>query len=165
MYAVTVILIILGAATRFVVSRGWGIFVLPVPDSIATNGMSYVDQYIHRLLSSRSRYTSLSIFATDGHRGLGLDYELSDVSFEFTIKWREEPEQEQTIRRLFEELGISPSEDYMAGNGNSKNVIRILSYPVCGDAVLISKLCKRVLRHIYGISDEEALNFTYKECK
>ncbi len=181
MYAVAVIgvLIVLIAALKFILGSDWAYVAsvdeegkrigrgqwrrIPAPDSIAPNGMSHVDDYIDRLLSSKARSTSLLIFTPDGQRGLGLSHQDGDVIFGFTVEWREEPEQEQAIRKLFKELEIAPSEDYLAGNGNVDDATRVLDYAVPGDSVVISKLCKRVLRHICGIRDEEALDFTYEE--
>ena len=179
--AVIGVLIVLVAALKFILGSDWAYVSvideggnrigrgrwrrIPAPDAIASNGISHVDDYIDRLLSSKARSTSLSIFTPDGQRGLGLSRRDGEVIFGFTVEWREEPEQEQAIRKLFKELNIAPSEDYLAGNGNVDDATRVLDYPVPEDSEAISKLCKRVLRHICGIRDEEALDFSSEEHK
>ena len=134
---------------------------VPEPDRYPNNGFRYIEQYVSRLLTSKADFTSLSISSPDGNRGFGLSFRDKQIELSFSIDWRTEKDKEIIIRNFFKELEIIPSEDYLAGNADVPDAIRILIYPISGDLQQMTDLCKRILKEIFYISGNDGLIFTY----
>jgi hypothetical protein len=140
-----------------------GVSFAPPPDHILKNGLDHLQPYISRLVVLSKRYKALSIFTPDGKRGFGLSAKDGSVQAGLTVEWRQEPQCEAKIRSFFSSLGVAPSQDYLAGNGNVPDATRILEYPVNGNADEVTALTKRILKELCGISLEEPLDIRYSE--
>jgi hypothetical protein len=138
---------------------------IPAPHRVQDAGLSQLQPQVTRLMASKARFTSLLVFTPDHLRGLGLHFTGGQASVSLTAEWQRHPEQEQAIRALFSGIQIQASKDYLAQNGSVANATRILEYPLPADADTATTICKRVLREIYAVRDEEALDYTYQEHK
>jgi hypothetical protein len=138
-----------------------GVVLEAPPDQYATNGFDQIESYVTRLCKPNREYRSLGIFTPDGIRGFGLDANEDSMLATLSIEWRKEPQRESKIRSFFEAFGISPVQDYAAGNGAVPNATRVLVFPVKGNASEVASLTKRILEELCMISPTEALEFTY----
>jgi hypothetical protein len=137
----------------------------PKPEVVDRNGLSHLDAYVARLMASRARFTSVIVMTADGQRGLSVHFTEGRASLSLDVDWRRQPQQEQAIRRLFSGLNITPTQDYLAGNGDVPDATRVLEYPLTGGPAQVAGVCKRVLREVYGVTDRDGLDFTYQESK
>jgi hypothetical protein len=135
----------------------------PEPDRIASNGLSQVESYVTRLVQSQGTSCSLDIFTPDGQRGLGLTRSDDQVILNLIVNQRNEPDKERAIRDFFKEKSIAPVSDVPVSVGGVPDAVRALGYPVSGDAHEVAALCQQVLKDLYGITAEEALDFTFEE--
>jgi hypothetical protein len=76
-----------------------------------------------------------------------------------TIRGPEDAPREKVIRKLLTGLRIGRVEGYPADSGGT----RTLTFPVSGGPRRVAALSRRVLREVYGVTDEDGLNFTYQE--
>jgi hypothetical protein len=132
------------------------------PDHYATNGFDHIEAYVARLLVPTNQFKFLQLFTPDGTRGFGFDAKDGVVHAVLTIEWRQESQRETAIRAFFSSLGIAPSRDYLAGNGGVADATRMLEYPVIGSTAEMTKLTKRILQELSGVSPTEALDIKYE---
>jgi len=133
------------------------------PDRYTSNGFDHIDVYVSRLVGPTNRFKFLSLFSPDGNRGFGLHAKDGVVEASLTVEWRQDPQRESDIRSFFNALGITPSEDYLAGNGNVPDATRILSYRLSGSSNEVTALTKRILKDLCGVLSTEALDISYQE--
>jgi len=137
---------------------------IPEPDHFAADGFAQVDDYVSRLLRSSARFASVIIGTPDQRKAVCLWRRGGVPEFTFLVEWRSEPERERAIRQIFAERGLSVSHDYLAGNGGVPDVTRCLgNFLPPDDVQFITALTKDVLRQIYQLREEEALDFTFGE--
>jgi hypothetical protein len=136
---------------------------IPKPDSFASDGFAHIEAYVSRLLRSSARFTSLIIATPDGQTAVSLWQRGGISEFTLSVEWRSEAEQEQALRRFFSERGLSTSHDYLAGNGGVPDATRCLGHFLPADAQFITALTKDVLRQIYRVREQDALDFTFEE--
>ena len=86
----------------------------------------------------------------------------SEIEIFFIIDGRNINNMESNIRNLFNKYEITPTSDYLAGNGNIIDAIRVLAYPISGDCRQITDLCKLILSEIFSVSQQEGLKFYYQ---
>lgn len=140
-----------------------GVSVEAAPDHFATNGFDHIDPYVSRLIVPTNRFKFLNIFTPDGTRGFGFDAKDGVMHAGLTVEWRQESQRETAIRAFFSSLGITPSRDYLAGNGGVADATRILEYPVTGNIDEVTALTKRILQELCGVSPTEALDIKYTD--
>ena len=138
---------------------------IPEPDHFPNHGFDHLQFYLSRLLASPAPFASLTIFTPDGQRGFALHHRGKQTEISLIIDWRREPAKEAKIRDLFRVLGVSATQDYVAGNGPIPDATRVLNYPLGGDAHEISTLCQRIFSEIYGVTPEDGLDITYQHHK
>lgn len=131
------------------------------PDHYVTNGLDRLEPYVSRLLQPTKGYNYLGMFTPDGIRGFGIDAKDGLSQATLTVEWRKESGREAAIRSFFSSLGIAPSQDYLAGNGEIPDATRILEYPINGNTAEVTSLAKRILQELCGISPTEALDITF----
>lgn len=137
--------------------------MLPTPTQVPSQGLSQLPTQIARLTNSGSRSASLSIFTPDQQRGFGMMKLNGQIEFMFAVERTATPNPEVAIRRLFTALGASPTQDYLAANGGVPNSTRTLTYSKPANTPSLAVLCRRILKEIYGITDEEGLTFRFEE--
>ena len=142
---------------RLTFSR-WSIRFDPPPHHYESNGLDHIGPYIEQLLVPSHKFKALSIFTADGQRGFGLSARDGLVQANLTVEWRDDPAKEAAIRAFFRDLGATPSQDYLAGNGGVADATRVLDYPLRGDAHEVTALTQRILSDICGVSPGESLN-------
>lgn len=140
-----------------------GISLEAAPEHFATNGFDHIEPYVSRLLVSTNRFRFLDMFTPDGGRGLGLSAVDGVVGAGLTAQLPQEAKKEAAIRAFFDSLGITPSRDYLAGNGRLPGATRILEYPITGSSAEVTALAKRILQEVCGVSPTEALDIGYGE--
>ncbi|MBT9096139.1 hypothetical protein KFZ76_00235 [Methylovulum psychrotolerans] len=140
-----------------------GVSFESAPDQYASNGFDHIQPYVARLLVPSKHFQFLHIFTPDDTRSFSLSARGGVVEAGLSFEWRQEPQREAAIRKFFSSLGIEPSQDYLAGNGELPDAIRILDYPVSGNTTEITALTKRILQELCSISATEALNISFKE--
>ena len=140
-----------------------GISFESAPDYYATKAFDHIQPYIVRLLKPSDHLRFVSIFTPDGDRGFGLTAQGTLLTADLTVEWRDEPARETAIRSFFGSRGLSPSQDYLAGNGGVPDATRVLSYPIAGDASELTAITKRILEELCGISPSEPLNIKFTE--
>ena len=136
---------------------------IPVPDSYATDGFAHIESYVTRLVKSSARFTSLIIAPPDGQIAVSLWQKKSIPEFSLSIDWRLLPGRERALRQFFIVRNLSISHDYLGGNGDVRDAIRCLGYFLPSDAQFIIKLTKDLLREIYHLREQDALDFAYEE--
>ena len=111
-----------------------------------------------QIISSSCRYSRPT-----AHAALGLSAKNGVVQAGLTVEWRQEAQRETEIRAFFGSLGITPSRDYLAGNGGVADATRILEYPISGSTADVTALTKRILQELCGVSPTEALDIKYTD--
>jgi hypothetical protein len=134
---------------------------IPAPEHVRENGLSKMRARISQLLASQARSASLMAFPPDGQRGVGLSFTGGALSINLSAERRTAPQQERAIRSLFQSLKIAPSQDYVANNGG----VAILSYPLPANVGPATSIVRRVMREVYGVQDQEPLEYTYEESR
>lgn len=138
-----------------------GVSFEAAPDHYATNGFEHIEPYVARLLVPTNHFESLQMFTPDGKRGFGFSAKDGVVEAGLTVEWRQEGQREAAIRAFFSWLQITPTRDYLAGNGGVPDATRILEYRISGTTAEVTTLTKRILKELCGISPTEALNIKY----
>jgi hypothetical protein len=133
------------------------------PDYFSTDGLGQIDSYIPKLLVPSKKYKYLHVFTPDGNRGFGLSQRDGIVQASLNIDTKNEKERDNTIRGFFKQLGIEPSQDYLAANGGVQNATRILEYLLPGGEKEVTVLTKRILQELCGVLPTEALNIKLGE--
>src|ERR1051326_2720675 len=143
---------------------------IPEPDKIPENGLSHVVKYVARLVKSPSEHSSLIIASPDGNKacliignkgqlkileGIHLEPSSRVVKGPFR-KWNippdsPEPEKEQAVRKLFEELNIAPEVDRVHDYNGYADAMRDLHYPIGNEVSQATRIIQRVLREIYQV--------------
>ena len=136
---------------------------IPEPDRFASNGFSQVESYVSRMLRSSAMFTSVIISTPDGQSAVSLSHRDGVPKFSLSVDWRSKPESERAIRQFFGDRGLSASHDYLAGNGGVPDAMRMLGYFLPADAREITEITKDVLQQIFGVREQDALNFSYRE--
>jgi hypothetical protein len=136
---------------------------IPKPDSFRSDGLVRVESYVSRVLRSSARFTSLIVATPDHQMAISLRQRDGMPEFGLIVEWRSEPARERAIRQFFAERGLSAARDYLGGNGGVPDAIRLLDYCLPPDVHFITALTKDVLRQIYHLQEQDALDFTYQE--
>jgi hypothetical protein len=136
---------------------------IPKPDSFRSDGFVRIEGYVSRLLRASARFNSLIIASPKRKFAVDLWQRSGVPGFTLIVDWRAEPERERAIRQFFAERRLSPSQDYLGGNGGVPDATRLLTYDLQADPQFITALTKDVLRQIYELREEDALDFTYQE--
>jgi hypothetical protein len=136
---------------------------IPKPDSCRSDGLARIEGYVSRVLRSSARFTSLIVATPDHQMAISLRQRDGIPEFGLTVEWRSEPERERAIRQFFAERGLSASRDYLGGNGGVPDAIRLLDFCLPSDGQFITTVTKDVLRQVYHLQEQDALDFTYQE--
>lgn len=136
---------------------------IPKPDIFKHDGAGQIQSYVSRLLRSTARFSSLIIATPDQQVAVSLWQRGGIPEFSLSLQWRSEPERERAVRQFFTERGISTSQDYLAGNGDVPDATRFLAYFLPSDGPFITGITQDVIRRIYGVRDQDPLNFTFRE--
>jgi hypothetical protein len=136
---------------------------IPEPDHFASDGFAQIESYVSWLLRSSARYTSLIIATPDQQIAVSLGQRGGVPHFSISVEWRSEPDRETTIRQFFDERGLATYHDYLAGNGGVPDATRCLDYYLPPDVQFITTLTKDVLRQIYQLQEQDALDFSFEE--
>jgi hypothetical protein len=132
---------------------------IPEPDSFATDGFAHIQSYVVRVLNSSASFSSLIIATPDGQFAVSLWQRGGTPEFSVMVNGRQEPKREHAIREFFAARSLTPSQDYLAGD----DATRCLSYVLPVNPPFVTELTRNVLQEIYGLRDEDALDFTYEE--
>jgi hypothetical protein len=136
---------------------------IPKPDVFKRDGVAQIENYVSRLLRSTARFTSI-IIATPNQQVAVILWQRGGIpSFSLSLQWRSEQERERAVRQFFSERGLSISEDYLAGNGDVPDATRCLGYFLPSDGQFITGITQDALRQIYGVREQDPLNFTFQE--
>jgi hypothetical protein len=133
------------------------------PDSFPSDGFAQIETYVSRLLRSSAHFTSAIIATPDQQTAISLWQRAGVPEFALSVDWRSEVERERAIRQFFGERGLCTSNDYLAGNGDVPDATRCLGYFLPPDVRLITTLTKDVLRQIYQLREQDALDFSFEE--
>jgi hypothetical protein len=136
---------------------------IPEPDSFTSDGFAQIEGYVSRLLQSSARFTSVIVATPDKLAAVGLWQRSGVPEFTLLVQWRSDADRERAIRQFFAGRGLSTSHDYLAGNGGVPDATRCLGYFLPPDVQFISTLTKDVLRQIYHLREQDALDFSFKE--
>jgi hypothetical protein len=138
-----------------------GVSFQSAPDHYASNGFDHLEPYISKLLATTNGYRFLHIFTPDGKGGFLFSARDGAVEASLTVEWRQEAQREATIREFFSSLRITPSQDYLAGNGGVPDATRVLAYRISGSSGEVTALTKRILGELCGIAPTDALDIKY----
>lgn len=136
---------------------------VPRPDSFRSDGFARIEGYVSRLLRALAPFASLIIGAPKKNVAVDLWQRSAIPGFTLFVDWRAEPDRERAIRQFFAERKLPLSEDYLGANGGVPDAIRLLGYHLPPDAQFITALTKDVLRQIYKVGEQDALDFTFQE--
>lgn len=136
---------------------------IPEPDHFLSDGFAQLENYISRLLESTASFTSVIIATPDQQTAILLWQRGGVAEFALSVEWRSDPERENAIRQFFAKRQLSLSHDYLAGNGSVPDATRCLGYFLPSDEQFVTTLTKGVLKQIYQLSEQDALDFSFKE--
>jgi hypothetical protein len=136
---------------------------IPVVDSFAKNGFSHLKLYIEKLMQSPKEFSALIISTPNDRTGVGVWKRDGIFRLDIAVNWRSEPELETTVRDFLNSRAVPLVEDYLAGNGNVPDATRILHYDLPQDTDEITSLVRDFLKQVYGLRDEDALNFIFQD--
>src|SRR5436190_21608473 len=125
-----------------------GVSLETAPDHYATNGFDHIEPYVSRLLVPTNRFKFLHMFTPVGNRGFGFSARDGVVQAGLTVEWRQEAQREAAIRAFFTSLGITPSQDRLAGNGGVADATRILEYPIKGSTAEVTPRTEGILQNL-----------------
>lgn len=145
------------------VSRG-GVSLRNAPDRFATNAFAQIETYIARLLDSRAKkFASVGFFTLDGNRGFSMWSNEGKIEANFSFEVATEASRESAVRSFFAGLNISPTADYLAGNGGVPDATRMLSFPVKGTAKDLAALAKTILEKYCAVLPSEGLSIDFTD--
>jgi hypothetical protein len=136
---------------------------IPKPESFRFDGFDRIEGYVSRLLRASAPFTSLIIAAPNKQVAVDLWQRSGIPGCTLFVDWRAEPERERAIRQFFAQRELSPSQDYLGGNGNVPDAIRLLAYHLPPDVQFITGLTKDVLRQVHQLRAQDGLDFTYQQ--
>jgi hypothetical protein len=136
---------------------------IPEPDHFASDGFAQIESYVSRLLGSSARFTSVIIATPNQQIAVSLWQRGGIPEFTLSVEWRSQAERERAARQFFSERGLSTSHDHLAGNGGVPDATRFLGYFLPSDVQFITALTKDVLRQIYQLREQDALDFSFEE--
>lgn len=136
---------------------------IPEPDHFSSDGFAQIESYVSRLLGSSARFTSVIIATPNQQIAVSLWRRGGIPQFTLSVEWRSQADREQAVRHLFAERGLSASHDYLAGNGGVPDATRCLGYFLPPDVQFITTLTKDVLRQIFQLREQDALDFSFEE--
>lgn len=115
---------------------------------------------IDRLLTSPPG-TSVTITIEFTDDGFSLERRQGAVKFSHFLSSKTEQEQESLVRRMFNERGWLPSDDYLANGGK----MRVLSFVVSGrdDPSEIASLADNILCEAYSMRTDDTLCAHFRE--
>lgn len=133
------------------------------PDRYAKEGAANLPPYVRLFHDSKARFTSLIVCSLDGERGFAAHKDGAGLALDMSFDWRTEGKREARARKFFEELNLDVVEDYLGGNGEVPDALRLLSWKLEDDSEVNAKLFVRVLSELCDIRPAEGLNITYEE--
>jgi hypothetical protein len=135
------------------------------PDHFESKGLDHLKTYVQRMAASKNWMSDVTVFTSNGESGFALQKMDGDVTFQITVEWRQQPGQEAKIRAFFKKLGISPTEDYLAGNGGVPDATRVFSWPLPSDPERIETISKEAAKQLCGITDNTPIDIQFQEQK
>lgn len=136
---------------------------IPPPDKFSSDGFAQIQSYVSRLVRSSARAASLMITAPDHRMAVSILQRGRVLEFSLIVQRDSEPGREDAIRQFFATHGLSPSSDYLAGNGGVPEAVRCLGYSLPQDERFITDIASDLLCKIYSLRKEDGLHFTYQE--
>lgn len=99
----------------YIARDSWIHVISHKPTIMLQNGLQLLEHYIVRMLKSRKPIRFLVVSTLDQHERFALTAKNNQVDISLDIVWREEPQTEQAIRQLFQNLEIEPIRDFLTG--------------------------------------------------
>src|SRR5260221_2655246 len=146
-----------------VVLSRWRIEFEGPPDHYAVGAFDHIESYVSRLMVEPRKRRYVMIFTPAGDRGFALHGSQEAIEAHLTVEWRQQAKREAAIRAFFETRGISPTEDYLSGNGGVPDATRLLAYPLAGSSPEVTEITERILEELCSVSSTEPLNIRYSE--
>ncbi len=132
-------------------------FPVPPQEIVASDGLSRVPAYVHRLMQSQKTATVLMISALDGQEFMSiLRMNSGFIQFHFLANWPETSDRHQRARDFFTRLNITSEESQANGS-------RIFTFPETGKEADIAFMVKTTLIQVMDVKQNAGLKFTYEE--
>jgi hypothetical protein len=101
---------------------------------------------------------SLTITTNYRDKGISLEYCDGSIGLTMFLDCKEDPEEEKCVRKIFSDLGILPTTDYLSQHER----VRVLSYIVCETSEIVAKVVGDVFVKAYKIKENEKVNPHYR---
>ena len=132
-------------------------FPVPPQEIVASDGLSRVPAYVHRLMQAQTTAAVLMISALDGQESMSiLRMNTGFIRFHFLANWPETSDRHQKARDFFTRLNITSEEAQANGS-------RIFTFPETGKEADIAFMVKTTLIQIMDVGQNAGLKFTYEE--
>lgn len=130
---------------------------MPTPEIVATEGLSHVPAYVHRLMQAQKQAAVLMISSLEGQEGFSI-LRMRDgrMQFHLTANWPEASARQHNAQAFFARHNITPQEDLRDGS-------RTLSFSVSGDTAAVTNLARITMTEVLNIPANAGLKFRYEE--
>jgi hypothetical protein len=137
---------------------------ISLPSSIYhSNGFSFIEKYIERILNFKETHATLIIATENDDRSICMWIKENKFTLALFVDLEKESCREKEIREYFSHLNIDPYKDYLCSNGNSVNNMRCLYYYLpFQDLEFLTEVCKNILL-CYAINKDAGLKFTIEK--
>jgi hypothetical protein len=127
-----------------------------------TAGLEQIGRFVSMLLQSRGEMFTLSITAQGFEFPVTLYRSRSDQTAAFVLVTKQLT-LEQSIRAYFEHEGIPVLSDLPPSDLAGGDAARGLAYPLPSEAPRAISVTTKLLRSVYGLSDESGMEFRFYE--
>ena len=101
---------------------------------------------------------SLTITTHYRDKGMSLEYKDGGIAVTTFLDCKEEPEEERSVRKVFSDLEILPTTDYLSQHER----VRILSYLISESSEVVASIIGEVFVRAYKIKENERINPHYR---
>ncbi len=124
-------------------------------ERFSTRGLAQIERYVNRLFESRSKVAMVSLMPPDRQTEVCCVFRMEGGLHLVLFVNQHDMEREGTVRALFESLGIQPTLDYVMIYPK----IRVLRYPLPGDAPSAARIVADLLVKGFGLREDAGLDF------
>ena len=145
--------------------KGAGEWVdVPRAERFGSNGISQIGSFVQRVLRSPATSAWIVISTPSGRTAISIGKHEGALTFGTSVDVRKRA-RESALRAFFARRRIQPTRDYLAGNGGVPNCVRVLEFPAPHAATWTAKLAGDLLRTVYRLTQQSALNIRFSENK
>jgi hypothetical protein len=135
------------------------IYLIPrQPLRVSRDGYSRLEPLIKKVVSSSRDHPSLIVSARNGNEALLVMR--GESGFELSVSADTNDDKLVALKTMFAKRGVHPANEYTTHDDHFGTDTTHLAFPLVGDSNEIADVCIQVFRDIFGVSDDEPMEFT-----